>query len=63
MLSAQVEVRTRPMAAPMDTAGAPLEVVQKWLWHSCMDTAAIYTNSIGREERLLAERMWPEFDR
>jgi site-specific recombinase XerD len=39
-------------------AGVPLNVIQKWLGHADIQTTAIYTNVMGDEERLLADRMW-----
>jgi integrase len=38
--------------------GIPLNMVQKWLGHSSIETTAIYANAIGREERKLAARLW-----
>jgi integrase len=39
-------------------AGIPLNVIQKWLGHSDIETTSIYTNVMGEEERALADRMW-----
>lgn len=39
-------------------AGAPLNMVQKWLGHAHMDTTSIYVDLVGKEERELAERIW-----
>lgn len=39
-------------------ANIPLNVIQKWLGHSRIETTAIYTNAVGREERALAKRTW-----
>lgn len=39
-------------------ARVPLNMVQKWLGHSRIETTAIYTNASGREERNLAAKMW-----
>ena len=39
-------------------AGVPLNMVQKWMGHAKIDTTAIYANAVGREERVIAERMW-----
>jgi len=36
----------------------PLNITQKWLGHSRLETTAIYTNAVGPEERKIAERMW-----
>lgn len=44
-------------------AGVPLPVLQKWMGHSRLDTTAIYTRIIGREERRLAEGMFCVSDR
>lgn len=40
-------------------AGIPLNVIQRWLGHSRIETTAIYADAVGREERKLAGRMWP----
>ena len=42
-------------------AGIPLNIVQRWMGHSRMDTTAIYTNVTGAEELMLAKRMWRTF--
>ena len=39
-------------------SGIPLNMVQKWLGHSRLETTAIYTNALGPEERSLAARLW-----
>lgn len=39
-------------------SGVPLNLVQRWLGHSRMETTAIYLNAIGPEELELAARMW-----
>lgn len=39
------------------TSEVPLNMVQKWLGHANIATAAIYTNAIGEEERQIAQRM------
>jgi integrase/recombinase XerD len=36
----------------------PLNMTQKWMGHSRLETTAIYANAVGPEERKLAERMW-----
>ena len=36
----------------------PLNMVQKWMGHSSIQTTAIYANAIGQEERKLAARLW-----
>jgi integrase/recombinase XerD len=38
--------------------GVPLNVVQRWLGHSRLETTAIYTCVIGQEERILASKTW-----
>jgi integrase len=43
-------------------AGIPLNIVQRWLGHSRIDTTAIYANAVGREERALATRTWTDSD-
>ena len=40
-------------------SGIQLNMLQKWMGHSSIETTAIYTNAIGPEEMELAERMWP----
>ncbi|WP_067738321.1 tyrosine-type recombinase/integrase [Novosphingobium naphthalenivorans] len=39
-------------------ANVPLNMMQKWLGHSRIETTAIYANAIGKEERTIASRMW-----
>jgi integrase len=36
----------------------PLNIVQRWLGHSRIETTAIYADAVGREERRLALRLW-----
>lgn len=36
----------------------PLNMMQKWLGHSRIETTAIYANAVGPEERAIAQRMW-----
>lgn len=36
----------------------PLNVVQRWLGHARIETTAIYANAVGKEERMLAQRLW-----
>jgi integrase/recombinase XerD len=36
----------------------PPHLVQRWLGHASLRTTAIYGDVIGREERLIAARMW-----
>ena len=38
--------------------GIPLPTLQKWLGHASIETTAIYTQIIGKEERELASRLW-----
>ena len=38
--------------------GVPLNVVQRWLGHSRLETTAIYASAIGDEERNLTCRAW-----
>ena len=35
-----------------------LNMTQKWLGHSDIKTTAIYSNTVGQEERNIAERLW-----
>lgn len=39
-------------------AQVPLNMMQKWLGHSRIETTAIYANAVGPEERAIARRMW-----
>jgi len=39
-------------------ASVPLNMMQKWLGHSRIETTAIYANAVGTEERAIAARMW-----
>lgn len=39
-------------------SGVPITLLQKWMGHSKLETTAIYTNVMGKEERRIAERMW-----
>lgn len=39
-------------------SGVPLNLVQRWLGHASMSTAAIYLEAMGDEEREVAARMW-----
>lgn len=38
--------------------GVPLNLVQRWLGHTRMETTAIYLQAVGSEEREIASRMW-----
>jgi integrase len=39
-------------------SGVPLNIIQRWLGHADIQTTAIYTDVMGDEERMLADRMW-----
>ena len=39
-------------------AGAPLNLVQRWLGHAQISTTAIYADACGPEERAFADRFW-----
>ena len=39
-------------------SGIPLNMLSKWMGHSCLEVTAIYANSLGEEERAIAQRMW-----
>ena len=39
-------------------ANVPLNMLQRWLGHSRLETTAIYLDAIGPEERKLAHLMW-----
>lgn len=36
----------------------PINIIQKWMGHSSLQTTSIYLNIVGKEERKMAERMW-----
>lgn len=36
----------------------PLNMTQKWMGHSRLETTATYANAVGPEEQKIAERMW-----
>lgn len=38
--------------------GVQLQMLQRWMGHASMDTTAIYSTLIGKEEREIARRMW-----
>jgi len=38
--------------------GLPLNMVQKWMGHSSIETTAIYANATGQEERKLLAKLW-----
>ncbi|WP_417455903.1 tyrosine-type recombinase/integrase [Kordiimonas sp.] len=44
-------------------SGVPLNMVQKWLGHTHMQTTAIYTNATGPEERQFADLLWKGLSR
>jgi integrase/recombinase XerD len=39
-------------------SGIQLNMVQRWMGHARIETTAIYSNALGREERALARRTW-----
>lgn len=39
-------------------AGAPLNLVQRWLGHAHWNTTAIYADMVDDEERFFAEKLW-----
>jgi site-specific recombinase XerD len=41
---------------------APINVLQRWMGHARLKTAAIYTSVLGEEERLLDSRTWRNLD-
>lgn len=43
-------------------AQVPLNMMQKWLGHSRIETTAIYANAVGIEERKIAAQMWLEIE-
>ncbi len=38
--------------------GTPLNMLQKWMGHTDIQTTAIYANAVGPEERGIAARLW-----
>jgi len=38
--------------------GVPLTMLRKWMGHASIETTAIYTNAVGKEEMEFAGRMW-----
>jgi len=36
----------------------PLNMVSKWMGHSSLEVTTIYANALGKEERLIASRIW-----
>ncbi|HKR61244.1 MAG TPA: site-specific integrase [Pyrinomonadaceae bacterium] len=39
-------------------AGVPIGTMKRWLGHSRIESTLVYVEALGREERILAERMW-----
>ncbi|MDB5580970.1 MAG: integrase family protein [Bradyrhizobium sp.] len=46
--------------AGVSEARVPLNMMQKWLGHSRIETTAIYANAVGSEEQAIASRMWSD---
>lgn len=42
--------------------GVPLNIVQRWLGHACIETTAIYASAVGKEERHLARLTWKSLE-
>ncbi len=40
------------------TRDVPITMLKKWMGHAQITTTAIYANAIGKEEALLAKKMW-----
>jgi site-specific recombinase XerD len=38
--------------------GVQINMLQKWMGHASMETTAIYTNAVGKEELEIADMMW-----
>ncbi len=38
--------------------GVPLNLLQRWLGHADITTTAIYAEALGKEEKIIAEKMW-----
>ena len=39
-------------------SGIQLNMLQKWMGHSSIETTAIYANAVRPEEMEIAQRMW-----
>jgi integrase/recombinase XerD len=42
--------------------GVPLNIVQRWLGHSRIETTSIYAGALGEEERNLARKTWSSLE-
>jgi site-specific recombinase XerD len=42
-------------------AEIPITLVGRWLGHARLTTTEIYTNVVGREEQMIAKRLWDTF--
>ena len=40
------------------TSGVPLNMLQKWLGHTKMETTSIYADAVGEEQQKIAALMW-----
>lgn len=40
----------------------PLNMIQKWMGHADITTTAIYANAIGKQEKAIADKMWPKIE-
>lgn len=40
------------------SSGVPLNLVSRWLGHSCLEVTAIYADAVGDEQRRIMARMW-----
>lgn len=38
--------------------GIPLHMLQKWMGHAQLSTTAIYADAVGKEEQVIASKMW-----
>lgn len=41
--------------------GVPLTSIRRWLGHARLETTAVYTEAVGKEERDFAEKLWGSF--
>jgi integrase len=62
-LQAMPKAARHAFAVEAGQRGIPLKIVQRWLGHARLETAAIYASAIGEEERNLARRAWASIER
>ena len=42
------------------SVGVPINLIQKWMGHSSIETTSIYLVAVGAEERGIAQRLWAD---